>query len=245
MWSEENHTPACGTSLENRRPATFPSGRCIRMFQSSEQHRAAGYKGADMHAKDERSEAGLRPEQLAAAVIGAFIVYILIVGLEGTGRHFLELGVMRVVLFGALLSFARWSGALGRRLGMFAIGMNGLAAVGFVCGAIGAIVTDGWSYDVFGPGTPADPPWYAFVIGLSGLLFAVSTILVGIAGRSAGRLAAAALVAGVSFPLVFALGDTAGHVAWFVPWFVLSMGLIRARSQRAAAGARAAHTVAK
>ena len=38
MWSEDNHTPACGTSHENRRPATFPSGRCIRMFQSSEQH---------------------------------------------------------------------------------------------------------------------------------------------------------------------------------------------------------------
>jgi hypothetical protein len=197
-----------------------------------------------MYAKDERTEAGVRPEQVAAAVIGAFIVYILIVGLEGTGRHFLELGAMRVVLFGALLSFARWSGALGHRLGKFAIGMNGLAAVAFVGGAIGAIVTDGWSYDVFGPGTPAEPPWYAFVLGLSGLLFAVSTILVGIAGRSAGRLAAAALVAGVSFPLVFALGDTAGHVAWLVPWLVLSMGLTRARSQAASAGLRAPRTLA-
>ncbi len=197
-----------------------------------------------MYAKDERSESSLRPERMAAAVIGAYIVYILIVGLEATGRHFLELGVMRVVLFGALLSFARWSGAVGRTLGKFAIGMNGLAAVGFVCGAIGAIVTDGWSYDVFGPGTPADPPWYAYVIGLSGVLFAVSTIVVGIAGRSAGRLAAAAIVAGVSFPLVFALGDTAGHVAWLVPWLVLSVGLIRARSQPAAASVRAPRTLA-
>lgn len=197
-----------------------------------------------MYAKDERSESELGPERMAAAVIGAFIVYILIVGLEATGRHFLELGVMRVVLFGALLSFGRWSGALGRRLGKFAIGMNGLAAVGFVCGAIGAIVTDGWSYDVFGPGTPADPPWYAYVIGLSGILFAVSTIVVGIAGRSVGRLAAAAIVAGVSFPLVFALGDTAGHVVWLVPWFLLSVGLIWARSQRAAASVRAPRPVA-
>lgn len=65
-----------------------------------------------------------------------------------------------------------------------------------------------------GAGAPADPPWYDFVIGLSGLLFAVSTILVGIAGRRAGHLASAAIVAGVSFPLVFALGDTCGHIAW-------------------------------
>lgn len=176
-----------------------------------------------------QDETRVRTGQLVAAVIGAYIVYVLIVRLEGNGRHFVELGVLRLVLFAALLSFARWSGATARRLGKFGTGLAGVCAVTFVAGAIGAVVTDGWSYDVFDPALDEEEaPWYAYVIGLSGILFALGTVLTGIAGRAAGRLAAVAVVAGATFPLVFAMGDdTLGHVVWFVPWLVLAVGLTR------------------
>lgn len=194
-----------------------------------------------MYAEDKQRE-GVQPARVAAAVIGAYIVYILIVGLEGTGLHFLELGALRVVLFGALLVFARRSGALMRRLGRFAIGLNGLAAIAYVGGGIGSIVADGWSYDIFAAGASVEVPWYAFVLGLSGLLFAVSTILVGVGGRSAGRLSTAVLVAGLSFPLVFILDDTVGHVAWLATWLVLAVGIVREESPTGAPDTRASHT---
>lgn len=183
-----------------------------------------------MLASNDVTDSGLRPEHGTAALTGAFIVYILIVGLEGTGRHFLELGLIRLVLFASLLVFARWSGALERRLGKVALALNGASALAYVGGAVGAVATDGWSYDVFGATASTEPPWYAFVLGLSGLVFAVSTLLVGISGRSAGRLAAAPIIAGLSFPLVFGLDDTLGHAAWLSPWLALAIGLVLARS---------------
>lgn len=186
-----------------------------------------------MHANQDQTKTGVPAERLATVAIGGYVAYILIVGLVGNGRHFLELGVMRLVLFGALLAFARWSRALEGRLGRFGTRLAGIASVAYVTGASGAVITDGWSRNIFAAGEKGEPPWYAYVLGLSGILFALGTVLVGFAGRSFGWLAIAVLVAGASFPLVFALGDTAGHVAWFVPWLVFSVGLIRARSQRA------------
>lgn len=186
-----------------------------------------------MQQTETRGGTAARPEPAVVAAIAAFVVYILIVGLEGTGRHFLELGVLRVVLFVALWSFARSSGARDRRLGKAALAVNGAMALGYVGGAIGAIATDGWSYDVFGPTAPAEPPWYAYIIGLTGILFALSTVLVGIAGRAAGRLAAVVVVAGASFPLAIVLGDTTGHVAWLVPWLVVAGALAGRHASRA------------
>lgn len=179
-----------------------------------------------MRAHEERTTTRIRVGQVAAVVIGSFITYSLIVGLEGTGLHFLELGVLRIVLFAALLAFARWSGAGTRRLGRFGTGLAGVAAATFLGGGIGAVATDGWSLDIFDSETTG-APWYAYVIGLSGMLFALGTILVGVTGRSAGRLAAVVILGGAAFPLAFALGPTAGHVAWLVPWMIIAIGLTR------------------
>ena len=185
-----------------------------------------------MYTNDERTATGARVEQLAAMAIGAYIVYIVIVGLVGNGRHFLELGVMRVVLFSALLVFARWSGAMTSRLGRFSTRLAGAAAGLFVAGAIGAVITDGWSRNIFAPGETGAPPWYAYVIGLSGMLFSLGAIGTGIAGRSAGPLAVVAILGGATFPLAI-ISDTAGHVVWLALWLVLCVGLIRARSASA------------
>ena len=85
-----------------------------------------------------------------------------------------------------------------------------------------------------------DPPWYAYVLGLSGAAFAIGTILVGIAGRSAGRLAAAVILGGAMFPVVFALeaplGHAGAHLVWLIPWMVLAAGLIAMPADRAGRG---------
>ncbi len=157
---------------------------------------------------------------------GAFVIYALIVGLEGTGRHFLEIAIVRIALLGGLIGFSRWSGAHARRLGRIGTGVAAVATVAFFAGAVGALATDGWSYDVLAEGD-VDPPWYAYIIGLSGIVFALGTVLLGIAGRSAGSLAKLVIVAGATFPLVFALGPTAGHAAWLTIWTMLGVGLVR------------------
>jgi hypothetical protein len=180
--------------------------------------------------------------RLTAAVIGAYIVYALTVGLRSNGRHFLELGVLRLVLLAALLEFARWSGARTGRLGRMGTGLVAVTAVAYVAGAVGGVVTDGWSRELFGSDEIDTPPWYAYVLGVSGILFAVGTFLVGVAGRRAGRLAIAAVLAGATFPLALGLGDTAGHVVWLTPWLVLAIGLARA-SKPAAVDARASVVV--
>jgi hypothetical protein len=190
-----------------------------------------------MRAEVDRTGSSVQTGKVAGAVIGSFMVYALIVGLEGTGRHFVEIGGLRMVLFAALLAFARASGALARRSGRFGVGLAGVAAVAFLGGGIGAVLTDGWSFDVFAADA-GDPPWYAYVIGASGILFALATVLVGAAGRSAGRLSTAVILGGATFPLAFALGPTAGHVAWLVPWMILAVGLARGMAADSARAGR-------
>jgi len=186
-----------------------------------------------MHAPNDHGLPASRAAQIAAAAIGSFMIYILIVGLEGTGRHFIELGTLRVVLLVPLFVFAGWSGARTRRLGRVGLGLATVGAAMFVAGAIGSVATDGWSFDVFAD-EMSDPPWYAFVIGASGILFALGTLLVGLSGRRSGRLATAVILAGALFPLAFILGPTAGHLAWLVPWLVVAVGLARTAPRRPA-----------
>lgn len=174
---------------------------------------------------------------VAAAAIAVFAIYAIVGGLNATGQNFVVLGALRAVLFGALLAFAFTAGAQATRPGRIGIAVAAVAAAFYLAGGIGAVVTDGWSFDVFAPENDAiDPPWYAYLLGLSGVLFALGTILVGIAGRPSGRLAAAAILGGAMFPLVFALepslGHAGAHLVWLVPWMVLAAGLIDLREQK-------------
>lgn len=163
---------------------------------------------------------------VAAAAIAAWVIYALVGGLDTIGRHFVVLGGLRIVLFAALLTFALSVGAHTHGLGRLGILIAAVGAAGFLVGSIGSVATDGWSYDPFAPEVEAlSPPWYAYVIGLSGMLFALGTLLVGIAARSSGRLALAVILAGLLFPLAFAL-DGYGHIIWLLPWMALAAGLI-------------------
>ena len=177
---------------------------------------------------------------VAAAVIAAWIVYVLVGGLEGTGQHFVVLGALRVVLFGALLAFAVAVGANAGRLGRAGLAIAAVGAGAYLLGGVGAVATDGWSFDVFAGDGEFEPPWYAYVLGLSGILFALGTILVGIAGRSSGRLAVAVILAGALFPVVFALQEPLGfagaHIVWLLPWMALAAGLIATPADRARPG---------
>ncbi|MDQ4025099.1 MAG: hypothetical protein M3217_06375 [Actinomycetota bacterium] len=182
-----------------------------------------------MEAIEGRPTTRIGAGHVAAAAIAVFVVYALVGGLKGTGRHFVELGAMRIVLFGALLAFAQGNGASARRLGRAGLVIAGMTAVTYLAGGIGAVATDGWSYDVLDPSVEGDPPWYAYVIGASAMLFALGTLLVGIAGRAGSRLAVAVILAGAMFPLVFvlesALGFAGAHALWLAPWMALSVGL--------------------
>ncbi len=181
---------------------------------------------------------------VAAAVIAAWIVYVLVGGLEGTGQHFVVLGALRIVLFAALLAFAVAAGAQAGRLGRAGLAVAAVGAAAYLFGGIGAVATDGWSFDVFAGDGEFEPPWYAFVLGMSGVLFALGTILVGIAGRSSGRLAVAVILAGALFPAVFALQEPLGfagaHIVWLMPWMVLAAGLIAGPADQPRAGLKAA-----
>ena len=189
-----------------------------------------------MQATHERPATRIGVGHVAAAAIAVFVVYALVGGLEGTGRHFVELGALRIVLFGTLLAFAQGSGASARRLGRAGLALAGLTAVTYLAGGIGAVATDGWSYDVLDPDVEGDPPWYAYVIGASAILFTLGTLFVGIAGRAGGRMAVAVILAGVLFPIVFvaesALGFAGAHTVWLIPWMVLAVGLVRGAETR-------------
>lgn len=184
-----------------------------------------------MEAIERPSTTRIGAGHVAAAVIAVFVVYSLVGGLEGTGRHFVELGALRIVLFGALLAFAQGSGTGARRLGRAGLVTAGVTAVLYLAGGIGAVATDGWSYDVLDPSVEGDPPWYAYLIGASAILFALGTAMVGIAGRRGSRLAVAVILAGAIFPVVFVLepvlGAAGGHAIWLAPWMALSVGLVR------------------
>lgn len=77
----------------------------------------------------------------------------------------------------------------------------------------------------------------------SALLFALGTVLVGIAGRSAGRLGVATILAGACYPLVFVLqmpfgevtGAVIGHLVWVSAWLALAVGLARGDGDAGAA----------
>lgn len=158
---------------------------------------------------------------LAATVIAAWAAFAVLGDLEPNGRHLLVLGALRVVLFGLLLAIAIRMAATSRLLGRAGLVVAGVgAAVNFVGGA-GAVITDGWSYNPFDPSSDAAPPWYAYLVLAGGLLFVLGTVLVGIAGRSAGLQAGIVIAAGVLYGAA-ALGAL-GHLIWVAPWIVLAL----------------------
>ncbi|MGI9085240.1 MAG: hypothetical protein ACR2FE_08090 [Aeromicrobium sp.] len=176
-----------------------------------------------------------------APVIAVWVVFVVAGGLEPIGRHFLVLGLLRVSLFVALLGFAAAFVARSGLLGRLGLGAAAIGAGLNLLGGIGSVITDGWSYDPFGPGSALEPPWYAYVIGLSAFVFALGSILTGVAGRSGGWLAVAAVLGGVLYPMAFVMqglyghdpGDLLGHLIWIAPWLALTIGL--ARSGRSSA----------
>lgn len=189
--------------------------------------------GLEQHrGSDTTSRIGLA----VSAVIAAWIAFVLIGGLEPIGRHFLVLGVLRVALLAALLGFAVAYVARSSRLGRVGLVIAVVGAVGYLVGGIGSVVVDGWTYNPFAPGTEDDPVgWYPYVLGLSGIVFALGAILTGIAGRSGGWLAVAAVLGGALFPMAFVMqgllghnpGDLLGHLIWIAPWLALTLGMSR------------------
>jgi hypothetical protein len=159
-----------------------------------------------------------------AAVIAAWVVFALLDELEPNGRHLLVLGALRIVMLGALLAFAAKVGADATRFGRFALGTAAVAAVVNLAGGVGAVFTDGWSFNPFAPGGPASPPWYAFLVLAGAMVFALATILVGVAGRRGGWLAVAVILGGVLYAAAGPLGAY-GHLVWVAPWFALALGL--------------------
>ena len=123
---------------------------------------------------------------------------------------------------------------------MFGLGVAAVGIVANLAGGVGSVITDGWNYNPFGPGAAASPPWYAYVIGLGAFIFALGSILTGIAARSAGWLALAALLGGLLYPMAVVMqelyghdpGDLLGHLIWIAPWLVLALGLSRIGSRR-------------
>jgi hypothetical protein len=159
-----------------------------------------------------------------AAAIAAWVVFALADQLEPNGRHLLVLGALRIVMLGALLAFAAKVGADATRLGRFGLGAAAVGAVVNLTGGVGAAVTDGWSFNPFAPGGPAEPPWYAYLVMIGAIVFMIGTMLVGIVGRRAGWLAVAVILGGVLYVAVGPLGPY-GHLVWVAPWFALALGL--------------------
>lgn len=188
-----------------------------------------------------------RVGQVAAAVILAWVVFALVADLEGTGRHLLVLGALRVVLFATLLAFAVHVSATGSRLARIGLAVAGVMAAMNLLGGAGAVVTDGWSYNPFADTSTAAPPWYAYVIGASGILFAVGTVLVGVAARKAGWLSATVVAAGLVFPFVYILqvplgetqGALVGLLVWMATWLALAIGLARGAGTSRGSSSRA------
>ncbi|HWL50051.1 MAG TPA: hypothetical protein VNT92_09245 [Acidimicrobiia bacterium] len=187
----------------------------------------------------ERDRRAVMIGRVVTAVIAGWIIFVVVGGLQPVGRHFLILGVLRLALLAALIGLALSTSTHRSRLGKAGLGIAAVGAVANLAGGVGSVVTDGWNYDPFGPGADASPPWYAFVIGLSAGLFALASILTGIAARSAGWLALTAVVGGVLYPATILMqgiyghdpGDLIGHLIWIAPWFVLGLGLSRSDSR--------------
>lgn len=161
---------------------------------------------------------------LAAAAIAAWVIFALVDTLEPNGRHLLVLGALRIVLFALLLSFVAVAKVQSSRAARVCLAVAGLGAAVNLLGGLGAVVTDGWSYNPFTDGTEAAAPWYAFLVLVGAMLFALGTVVTGIVGRSAGWLAVAVVLGGVLYAAAIPLG-AAGHLVWVAPWFAISLGL--------------------
>ncbi len=161
---------------------------------------------------------------VTAGAIAAWLVFALLDQLAPNGRHLLALGVLRIVMLGALLAFAGLVGMQASRLGRTALSIAALGAVVNLAGGVGAVLTDGWPFDPFAPGGPEEPPWYAYLVLAGAAVFMLGTILVGIAGRLRRRLAVAVILGGVLYASVGLLGSY-GHVVWVLPWFALALAL--------------------
>jgi hypothetical protein len=178
--------------------------------------------------------------QIVATVITGWIILVVAGGLEPVGSHFVILGVLRIVLFAALVALAVKAGQRRSRFGVFGLGVAAVGAVANLAGGVGSVVTDGWDYNPFAPGAAESPPWYAFVIGISAFIFALGSILTGVAARSAGWPAVAAVLGGLLYPMAVVMqelyghdpGDLVGHLIWIAPWLVLALGLSRTDSRR-------------
>ncbi len=186
---------------------------------------------------DTRQTSVLAAICLAAGI--AFLVYLLVAGLDTIGRHMLVISLVRLSFLAGLIAFAA---SVRRSEGLFHVGLL-LAAVSAalnMAGAFAWVVTDGWSYNAFDTDGTGFPPWYAFMIGGSAFLFALGTILTGIAAirtRAKPVLALAVLLAGLLYPLAIPLGAT-GHAIWTLPWLAVGI-LTLAACRESAPAARA------
>ena len=195
----------------------------------------------DMTNEDESNRLPRLIGRIVAAVIAGWIILVVVGGLESVGRHFVILGILRIVLLAALVVLVLKAGRNPNRFGVLGLGVAAVGAFVNLVGGVGSVVTDGWNYNPFAPGATASPPWYAFVIGISAVIFALGSILTGIAARSAGWLAVAAVLGGVLYPMAIVMqelyghdpGDLLGHLIWIAPWLVLALGLSRIGSRRA------------
>ncbi|MDQ3548939.1 MAG: hypothetical protein M3439_08980 [Chloroflexota bacterium] len=127
---------------------------------------------------DTRQTSVLAAICLAAGI--AFLVYLLVAGLDTIGRHMLVISLVRLSFLAGLIAFAA---SVRRSEGLFRVGLLLAAASAALnmAGAFAWVVTDGWSYNAFDTDGTGFPPWYAFMIGGSAFLFALGTILTGIA----------------------------------------------------------------
>jgi hypothetical protein len=161
------------------------------------------------------------------AVAAAWLIWAVVDTLEPVGRHFLGLGALRIAMLAALVGFALASGARDRRLGRIGLALVACMAVLNIGGAVGAVATDGWSHNPFDTGADVEPPWYAYVIGASAILFALGTALVGVAGRG-HRLWVPVVLAGVVYLPAVAVSQEsplAGHLIWVAAWVAVALGL--------------------
>ncbi len=189
-------------------------------------------------------DTGAQQENVArqAALVGgsgivAFLAFAAATGLPGNARSFVVLGALRVVLFAALLAYVVHSGT-SSRLGRVGLGFVAVTTVSYLVGGIGAAVTDGWSLDVLTEENTTYTPWYAYVLGASFLVYAVGTLLVGLATRRARpgparALMAAGLVAPFAIGVSESVGHVAGHTLLLAPWLVFT-ALVAAPGRRLA-----------
>ena len=173
--------------------------------------------------------AGIR---LTAGV--SFLIYILLAGLDTTGRHLFVISLARLGFAAGLIAAVatfRPAGTMARA----GLWLAMVAAVLNLVGAVGHVVTDGWAYNPFDDDTTDDTPWYAFVIGATGVLFGIGTVLVGITAlrsRVPRDVAVAILLGGIL--VVVALGLAAiGHALWTLPWLAVAFLTLRAQQESA------------